>query len=187
MQNSGAKLFSFAKLAHHNPWLDLLWTIAIFLVLLRHGSRFENNGLSDGFLANLFKNGWVGVDLFFVLAGYLIACALIRRSKPHGGFFPKGYFKDRILRIVPTNYAVLLNARLSYTLYLVHFPLLPLAFALSDQQHYLVFWTSYLVLSFALALVMHFDAEKPFFLLKQTLNQAGRPIAVAERVRAALS
>src|SRR5690606_20858790 len=102
------RLFSFAQQASHNPWLDLLRTAAIFLVLLRHGSRSEGNGLSDGFLANLFKNGWVGVDFFFVLSGYLIASGIIRRSSSNGGFCPTGYIKDRILRIVPAYYVVLI-------------------------------------------------------------------------------
>nr|WP_298174847.1 acyltransferase [Novosphingobium sp.] len=99
---------AFAQQMRHNPWLDLLRTVAIFLVLMRHGSRSAGNALSEGFVANLFKNGWVGVDLFFVLSGYLIATGLIRRSSVTGRMFPKGYFQDRILRIVPAYYAVLI-------------------------------------------------------------------------------
>lgn len=107
MQNGKSKLFSFPQLHRHNPWLDLLRTLAIFLVLLRHGTRTGASGFSEGFLGNLFVNGWVGVDLFFVLSGYLIASGLIRRSGANSRLFSKDYFRDRILRIVPAYYAVL--------------------------------------------------------------------------------
>ena len=63
------------------------------------------------------------------------------------------------------------NARLSYALYLVHFPLLPLAFALGHQQHPLTFWISYICLSYAVALLVHFGIEKPFLTLKNKLNE----------------
>lgn len=108
MQQSPQSYFTFSKDPHHNPWLDLLRTLAIGLVLLRHGSRPEASGLGEGFVANVFFNGWVGVDLFFVLSGYLIATGLIRRSGETDSLFPKRYFVDRILRIVPAYYAVLL-------------------------------------------------------------------------------
>jgi len=107
MQNGKSKLFSFPQLHRHNPWLDLLRTLAVCLVLLRHGTRTGASGITEGFLGNLFVNGWVGVDLFFVLSGYLIASGLIRRSGENSRLFPKDYFKDRILRIVPAYYAVL--------------------------------------------------------------------------------
>lgn len=380
MQGSGGNFFSFAKQAGHNPWLDLLRSLAIILVLLRHGTGIQNNGLPDGVISNIFSNGWVGVDLFFILSGYLIASGLIRRFGSHEGLFPAGYFKDRILRIVPAYYAVLflclmgffpgfginseysgqsvlahllflqdytgsdinvvfwslgveekfyliapllvlllisaktaparaawaislllisplcrgltfetlgrpidyhdffymmrspfhmsfegfivgimaaiavskgwrlsrtnaltglcaaaamlllwlgshdfyaaitrfdswlqptflaalfgimllcavslsnqdlrfepffrVNARLSYALYLVHFPLIPLALFLGHERHPMVFWTSYLFLSYAVALLLHFGIEKPFLLLKQKLNAKAEPVVRAER------
>ncbi|MEL6324033.1 MAG: acyltransferase family protein, partial [Pseudomonadota bacterium] len=66
--------FAFPPIRGQNPWLDALRAIAVILVLLRHGERIVP--LSDaGWTApvhNLFINGWVGVDLFLVLSGYLI-------------------------------------------------------------------------------------------------------------------
>ena len=107
MQSRENSYLSFASQANHNSWLDLLRSVAIFLVLFRHGSVAAENGATDGFIANIFRNGWVGVDLFFVLSGYLIAGGLIRRSESSDKLFPAGYFRDRILRIVPAYYAVL--------------------------------------------------------------------------------
>jgi len=64
--------------------------------------------MAEGIFANLFRNGWVGVDLFFVLSGYLIAAGLIRRSGKDGfKVVTSRYFTDRVLRIVPAYYAVL--------------------------------------------------------------------------------
>lgn len=114
MQGSERKYLSFAKAAGHNPWLDLLRALAIVLVLLRHGSRAASTELPGGFVSNILANGWVGVDLFFVLSGYLIASGLIRRSESESALFPTGYFRDRILRIVPAFYAVLFLCTLGF-------------------------------------------------------------------------
>ena len=64
---------------------------------------------------------------------------------------------------------------------LVHLPLVPLAIALSAEQHFLVFWASYLILSYALALVIHFSVERPFLMLKDSLGQPRGSLLPAER------
>ena len=64
-----------------------------------------------------------------------------------------------------------MTARLSYCLYLVHYPLLPLAVALSPDGAFPVvgFWITYLAVSFAVAGLLHFSVEKPFLVLKDKL------------------
>lgn len=100
--------FTFSKQSSHNPWLDLLRSLAIFLVLLRHGTRTDSHGLTDGPAHDVFSNGWVGVDLFFVLSGYLISKSLIRNHDGQGFSISMAYFRDRFLRIAPAYYAVLI-------------------------------------------------------------------------------
>jgi peptidoglycan/LPS O-acetylase OafA/YrhL len=95
--------------AGHNGWLDLVRAIAIVLVLVRHGYRASaaSQEAAPAFLHALFMNGWVGVDLFFVLSGYLISRQLMRHGLEGGRFVPWRYFAMRALRIVPAYLAVM--------------------------------------------------------------------------------
>ncbi len=54
--------------ARHLPALDGVRGIAILFVLLTHLGAI----LRDTAIAPLLEFGWVGVDLFFVLSGFLI-------------------------------------------------------------------------------------------------------------------
>lgn len=96
------------------PELDGLRALAIILVLFRHAVvPFRP---SDGALlpiagwdaATPLVNGWMGVDLFFVLSGFLITHHLCRR---YGGTLDRrgwaDYLVRRALRIVPAYYVVL--------------------------------------------------------------------------------
>jgi peptidoglycan/LPS O-acetylase OafA/YrhL len=96
------------------PALDGLRGIAIILVVLYHG--FESFGAQEGQLlpvtgwdlATPFYSGWMGVNLFFVLSGFLITWHLLRRWQT--GAEPivlREYLARRFLRIVPTYYVVL--------------------------------------------------------------------------------
>ncbi|WP_460537327.1 acyltransferase family protein [Chitinimonas naiadis] len=86
------------------PGLDLLRAIAIGWVLLFHGLVM---GLGTPSL-EVSKRGWMGVDLFFVLSGFLIAGQLLsvygRGEKPLLGDF----YLRRALRILPAYLVVVL-------------------------------------------------------------------------------
>ncbi len=108
---------SFPRRPGQIPALDGLRAIAIILVLLRHAAHvgFEDDvplpevaGLDPG---AFMLNGWVGVDLFFVLSGFLITDHILRRRERAGGSWTWGrYLSRRALRIVPAYYVVLLLA-----------------------------------------------------------------------------
>jgi peptidoglycan/LPS O-acetylase OafA/YrhL len=89
--------------------LDGLRGIAILLVVSFH---YINNQLlystnSFGrFLCKVTSFGWVGVDLFFVLSGFLIGSILIR-TRESKNFFSTFYIR-RLARIVPNYYLLLL-------------------------------------------------------------------------------
>lgn len=87
------------------PVLDGLRGYAITLVLLFHcaWSGPQLQGVNTSFLESF---GWTGVDLFFVLSGFLITTILLQ-TKNDPRYFQKFYAR-RILRIFPLYFAYLL-------------------------------------------------------------------------------
>jgi peptidoglycan/LPS O-acetylase OafA/YrhL len=85
------------------PGLDLLRAIAISLVMLFHASLLRLDSAQHW----IVRFGWMGVDLFFVLSGFLIAGQLFRPfargSKPN---YPR-FFARRLLRTLPAYLVVL--------------------------------------------------------------------------------
>lgn len=82
--------------------LDHLRALAISLVFLFHYRLFAHPQWVD----TLCKFGWTGVDLFFVLSGYLIA-GQIFKGMQRGDFSLKVFFIKRFLRILPSFWVVL--------------------------------------------------------------------------------
>jgi len=92
----------------HLPALDGLRGVAILLVMVYHfsgGTDQSARGL-DLWFTRVCGVGWAGVDLFFVLSGFLITGILIEARGKEGGL--KRFFVRRSLRIFPLYYAVLL-------------------------------------------------------------------------------
>ncbi|KXJ58266.1 MAG: hypothetical protein AXW14_06725 [Alteromonas sp. Nap_26] len=93
----------------HSPLLSMegLRGIAVFLVFLVHYSALIKPwvGGESTFLANLIHGlGNIGVDLFFVLSGYLIYGTIINKEK----FNAFTYARRRLQRIYPTFLVVLI-------------------------------------------------------------------------------
>lgn len=90
-----------------NQWLDVCRSLAICLVLLSHGRHFLTPHWEA---ANNFQiGGFLGVELFFVLSGFLIGGILIEKFEGAGSGFSwiKHFWLRRWLRTVP-NYVLFL-------------------------------------------------------------------------------
>ena len=93
----------------HSPLLSMegLRGIAVFLVFLVHYSTLIEPWVAGGatFLSSLIHGlGNIGVDLFFVLSGYLIYGTIINKEK----FNAFTYARRRLQRIYPTFLVVLI-------------------------------------------------------------------------------
>jgi peptidoglycan/LPS O-acetylase OafA/YrhL len=91
------------------PELDSVRGLAILLVLFFHGiAPPANTELSSGgrFIFAVSQYGWVGVNLFFVLSGFLITGILID-SRDRPDYFRRFYIR-RALRILPAFYTTLI-------------------------------------------------------------------------------
>jgi peptidoglycan/LPS O-acetylase OafA/YrhL len=81
--------------------LDAVRGVAIIVVIL-HNQSAQYPSLH---LERLFANGWMGVDLFFVLSGFLITGILLD-TKQSAGYF-KNFYARRCLRIWPLYYSLI--------------------------------------------------------------------------------
>ncbi|HWW60811.1 MAG TPA: acyltransferase [Thermoanaerobaculia bacterium] len=152
----------------HIGSLDGLRAAAIGLVLLYHLTPGHDS--NRGLRALPFKIadlGWTGVDLFFVLSGFLITSKLIAARDDEHRF--RDFYKRRALRVFPLYYAALavallivpfghippLRAQLSFWLYYANFVQVPMAIELNvghfwslaiEEQFYLV-WPAVIFLT----------------------------------------
>jgi peptidoglycan/LPS O-acetylase OafA/YrhL len=143
----------------HMPELDTLRGIAVVAVMLLHGFYWQYSGLHFSGLQRLLllatKPGWLGVNLFFVLSGFLITGILLE-AKDKPGYYRRFYTR-RALRILPAYYLLLVilaflrQASLPYlglsSIYLANLTVLfgvandygPL-WSLAVEEHYYIAW-----------------------------------------------
>ena len=78
--------------------LDILRSVAILLVLFRHSQLFS---------WHLFDFGWLGVDLFFVLSGFLVSGLIFSEYKKRDKLNVKRFLLRRGFKIYPAFYIFL--------------------------------------------------------------------------------
>jgi peptidoglycan/LPS O-acetylase OafA/YrhL len=86
--------------SNHLPFVDGLRALAILWVL-----GFHSLGPIAGCLAR--GGGWFGVDVFFVISGFLITGILLREQKGTGSISLKNFYIRRGLRLLPAYYVLL--------------------------------------------------------------------------------
>ncbi len=109
------------------PQLDGLRFVAFLMVYIFHEGIPQFGGWVDAAARALFstlsmgrewtrfpwghvirENGWVGVQLFFILSGYLITTLLLREEARFGRIDLRAFWVRRILRIWPLYYLILI-------------------------------------------------------------------------------
>lgn len=80
----------------YRPEIDGIRALAVCFVLLFHS------------FPGTFTGGFIGVDMFFVLSGFLISNHIFTEIDKGNGFNARQFFSRRIIRIFPALIAVLL-------------------------------------------------------------------------------
>ena len=93
--------------------------LAILAVVWHHARGSELYRLSPdlpGPLLNFAGRGFLGVDMFFAISGFLIVTLLLRERDRTGGIDLKKFYIRRSLRIFPVYYAFVLGVTAVYAL-----------------------------------------------------------------------
>ena len=78
----------------YRPEIDGLRSIAVSIVIIYH-AKISILG------HKLFEGGFIGVDIFFVISGYLITSIILKELNQTGSFSFKNFYIKRIRRILP--------------------------------------------------------------------------------------
>jgi peptidoglycan/LPS O-acetylase OafA/YrhL len=90
----------------YRPDIDVLRAVAVLSVLCFHWN------------VRSFSGGYVGVDVFFVISGFLITKILLKDAAA-GRFSFVGFYERRIRRIVPALYAIIATTALAACFFLL--------------------------------------------------------------------
>lgn len=107
MQNDNA-FTRFQNLGYF-AGLDGIRCLAIIAVIWHHT-------VQTGFLP-MFDRGYLGVDLFFVLSGFLITTLLLREKSKTGKISLGNFWIRRFLRLMPAYYGLLVALLLAYGIF----------------------------------------------------------------------
>lgn len=96
--------------------LDLFRAGAIFLVLLRHlrSCPAEASQALHAATKFLALGGWIGVDLFFVLSGFLVGGLLFKEFRATGTIRPARFLARRAFKILPLLWVALASLALLF-------------------------------------------------------------------------
>jgi peptidoglycan/LPS O-acetylase OafA/YrhL len=89
--------------AGYRPHLDGLRAVAVYLVLLFHAGSTQ------------FSGGYLGVDVFFVLSGFLVTQLLLRDITAHGSIRFGRFYSRRFRRLLPAAFVVLIVTAVVFT------------------------------------------------------------------------
>ena len=85
----------------YRPEIDGLRAIAVMAVIFYH-AQISILGIEP------FKGGYIGVDIFFVVSGYLITSLMLKELEANKNFSFLGFYERRCRRILPVLFFVIL-------------------------------------------------------------------------------
>jgi len=90
----------------YRPEIDGLRAIAVLSVLIYH-AQFILGGTNTSDSTKLLSGGFIGVDIFFVISGYLISLIVLRELASNAFSFAN-FYERRARRILPALFAAML-------------------------------------------------------------------------------
>lgn len=102
-ESGGAQSDGAESEAVYRPHLDGLRAVAVYLVVLFHAGSAR------------FSGGYIGVDVFFVLSGFLVTQLLMRDIAARGGIRFGRFYSRRFRRLLPAAFVVLAVTAAVYT------------------------------------------------------------------------
>jgi peptidoglycan/LPS O-acetylase OafA/YrhL len=145
--------------------LDALRGLAILVVVWHHAGGAASTSL-------FARRGFLGVDLFFVLSGFLIVTLLLRERDARGGICLPRFYARRALRIFPLYYMVLMHVAVG----LAYRPGTSWAGQFWDKlPYYLTFLSNWIPDATLLAVTWSLAAEEQFYLAWPPLEKFLRP------------
>lgn len=139
--------------------VDLLRALALFLVCFCRHLRPCPSGNESVFqpvlhvvTTTLSRGGWLGVDLFFVLSGFLVSGLLFREHQKYGAISAKHFLIRRGFKIYPA-FWLLIAVTVVVKLLNGRFQIAPLLSELLFVQNYGPFWWGH---TWSLAVEEHF-------------------------------
>ena len=152
----------------HFGSLDGLRALAILAVLWHHTPGHE------GF-APIASAGFLGVDLFFVLSGFLIVTLLLREREKHGAISMKAFFMRRTFRIFPLYFASIGALTLRYGLVQRSHP--EAQGFMADLPYLLTYTLNFAHSESRMAVAWSLAAEEQFYLVWSAMEAFLAPLA----------
>ena len=91
----------------YRPDIDGLRAIAVLSVIVYHAKISFNNSY-------ILNGGFLGVDIFFVISGYLISSIILKEIKENKNFSFLNFYEIRLRRILPVLFVVFLFTFLGF-------------------------------------------------------------------------
>ncbi|MCW2807950.1 MAG: acyltransferase, partial [Marmoricola sp.] len=89
------------------PQLDGLRAIAVYLVLIYHATNVAHG-------PTYAAGGFIGVDLFFVLSGFLVSNVILSEIDKRGTFSLGGFYARRVRRLLPAAVLVIVATMVAF-------------------------------------------------------------------------